>query len=149
MAIGYVSFKGLRKFHDPQMPFAVDIGPTGNGSVVEPEIATLRGLGAWLKKAGKSIYATDYWFISPQESSNIRFTTTPLAFYITTLSSPTPSFTVNSPVPLLAHDTITLLGGSGQALNFTIEGETGAVTIHVPAAEAEKVSDAWAFEIVY
>ncbi|KAF8515270.1 glycoside hydrolase [Gautieria morchelliformis] len=127
----------------------LDIGPTGNGSVVEPEVTTLRGLGAWLAKAGKSIYATDYWFIGPQESSNIRFTTTPLAFYITTISSPSPSFTVNSPVPLLAHDTITLLGGSGQALNFTIEGETGAVTIQVPATEAEKVSDAWAFEVLY
>ena len=127
----------------------MDIGPTGNGSVVEPEITTLRGLGAWLEKAGKSIYATDYWFIGPQESSNIWFTTTPLAFYIITVSSPTPSFTVNSLVPLLAHDTITLLGGSGQPLNFTIKDETGAVTIYVPAAEAAKVSDAWAFEFVY
>ena len=125
----------------------MDIGPTGNGSVVQPEVTTLRGLGAWLEQAGKSIYATDYWFIGPQESSNIRFTTTPLAFYITTTTTPTPSFTINSPIPLLAHDTITLLGGSGEPLNFTIE--TGAVIINVPAAEAEKVSDAWAFEIAY
>ncbi|KAF8577472.1 glycoside hydrolase family 29 protein [Ramaria rubella] len=127
----------------------LDIGPMGNGTVVGPEVTTLRGIGAWLDKAGKSIYATDYWFIGPQESSNIRFTTTPLAFYITTTTSPSPSFKVESPIPLLANDKITLLGGTGMPLKFAIENETGAVTIDVPAAEAAKMSDAWAFEIVY
>jgi alpha-L-fucosidase len=120
-----------------------------NGTVVGPEVTTLQGLGAWLEKAGKSIYATDYWFIGPQESSNIRFTTTPLAFYITTMTLPSPSFTVTSPVPVLTNDTITLLGGSGNPLNFAIAQDTGVVTIDVPASEAAMVSDAWAFEIVY
>lgn len=128
---------------------SVDIGPTGNGSVVEPEVTTLRGIGAWLKKSGKAIYATDYWFVGPQESSNLRFTTTPLAFYITTLTNPSPSFTITSPVPILSSDSITMLGGSGKALDFHIDNKTGAVTISVPASEAKLVNDAWAFEVVY
>jgi len=127
----------------------LDIGPTGNGSVVQPEIDTLRGIGAWLQKTGKSVYATDYWFITPQESSNIRFTTTPLAFYITNIDNPSPSFTVESPVPILPQDKMTLLGGSGKALKFSIDNRTGAVTINVPASEAALVSDAWVFEVVY
>lgn len=119
-----------------------------NGTVVTPEVKTLQGLGSWLKIAGKSIYATDYWFITPQESSNIRFTTTPLAFYITSTSNPSPSFRIVSPVPILTSDKITLLGGSGKALKFSIDS-SGALTINVPESEASTVSDAWVFEVVY
>jgi len=126
----------------------VDIGPMANGTVVTPEVKTLQGLGSWLKIAGKSIYATDYWFITPQESSNIRFTTTPLAFYITSTSNPSPSFRIVSPVPILTSDKITLLGGSGKALKFSIDS-SGALTINVPESEASTVSDAWVFEVVY
>lgn len=149
METGYVSPRLLGEIFTHSYFILVDIGPTGNGSVVAPEVTTLRGLGAWLKKSGKSIYATDYWFIGPQESSNLRFTTTPLAFYITTISNPSPSFDVRSPVPILANDTVTLLGGSGNSLKFTIAEDSGILTIDVPDEEAAMVSDAWAFEIVY
>lgn len=125
----------------------MDIGPTGNGSVVEPEVTTLRGLGSWLQKAGKALYATDYWFIGPQESSNLRFTTTPLAFYITTLDRPSPSFTVRSPVPVMSGDKITLLGGSGEELKFEVNDSE--VIIFVSENEASLVNDAWAFQVLY
>ncbi|GJJ15485.1 hypothetical protein Clacol_009763 [Clathrus columnatus] len=122
----------------------LDIGPMKNGSIVEPEVTTLRGMGSWLKNAGKAIYATDYWFIGPQESSNLRFTTTPLAFYITTLTLPTPSFSIRSPVPILNGDEITLLGGSGEKLKFEVNDDE--VIIYVSENEASLVKDAWAFE---
>lgn len=125
----------------------MDIGPTGNGSVVEPEVTTLHGLGSWLQIAGKALYATDYWFIGPQESSNLRFTTTPLAFYIATLAWPSPSFAVRSPVPVMKGDRITLLGGSGGELEFEVNDDE--VIIFVNENEASLVNDAWAFEVVY
>lgn len=94
-------------------------------------------------------------FRTPQESTSLRFTTTDSAFYITSVVSPSPSFKVVSPVPVLPTDTVTLLGGSGAALNFTIGGEEeagegeGVLTVHVSAEEAGMVKYAWAFEVKY
>ncbi|EIM87573.1 glycoside hydrolase [Stereum hirsutum FP-91666 SS1] len=133
----------------------LDIGPKGDGTVVEPEITTLTAIGDWLSHSGAAIYGTYYWFRTPQESTSLRFTTTDSAFYITTLVSPSPSFKVVSPVPVLPTDIITLLGGSGTALNFTIGGpeeggeEEGVLTVHVSAEEAGMVKYAWAFEVKY
>lgn len=102
-----------------------------------------------------TIATSPHRFRTPQESTSLRFTTTDSAFYITTLVSPSPSFKVVSPVPVLPTDTITLLGGSGTALNFTIGGpevggeEEGVLTVHVSAEEAGMVKYAWAFEVKY
>lgn len=60
-----------------------------------------------------------------------------------------------SPVPVLPTDRITLLGGSGATLEFTVGGGEGGddeevmLTIEVPEEEAKLVQYAWAFEVRY
>jgi alpha-L-fucosidase len=68
--------------------FLLDIGPQANGSILEVEQRNLREAGTWINDHAEAIFNTTYWFVTPEEGDNVRFTTTMDAFYILVLAKP-------------------------------------------------------------
>jgi alpha-L-fucosidase len=78
----------------------------------------------------------------------VRFTTTVDAFYIIAIERPTDStFTIEGPVPVKQGDTMTMLGGSGEALTW--RSTDSGIEIDIDQDELDSVSFAWAFKIAY
>ena len=90
----------------------LDIGPTANGTIIAIEQQNLRVAGAWIRSHAEAIFNTTYWFITPEEGDTIRFTQNTNAFYITTLYPPNSTLVINSPVPYVGGDQITVVGGN-------------------------------------
>ncbi|KAK5156819.1 hypothetical protein LTR04_005540 [Oleoguttula sp. CCFEE 6159] len=63
--------------------FLLDVGPQANGTIIAIEQQNLRQAGVWIRSHGEAIFNTTYWFVTPQEGTEIRFTQTMDAFYIT------------------------------------------------------------------
>jgi len=132
--------------------YLLDIGPTSNGSVI-PEMTTpLLEIGDWLNKSGEAIYGTRPYWIVPADSTSghtdVRFTTKPDAFYIIAISNITGgALTTPAPVPIAKNDVVTLLGGSGKVLKWSVTN--GVLKIEVPEDELSKMSIAWAFKVAY
>ncbi|KAI0475354.1 glycoside hydrolase [Xylariaceae sp. FL0804] len=91
--------------------FLLDIGPTANGTIVQVEQDNLRAAGAWIRDHGEAIYNTTYWSITPAEGDALRFTQTADAFYISALYAPNATLVVDSPVPYVSGDAVTVVGG--------------------------------------
>lgn len=82
------------------------------GTIVAIEQDNLRAAGAWIKSHGEAIFNTTYWTITPEEGLAVRFTQTLDAFYISTLYAPNSTLVLNSPVPYLSGDQVTVVGGN-------------------------------------
>ncbi|QRW24710.1 alpha-L-fucosidase [Rhizoctonia solani] len=96
--------------------YLLDVGPTATGEII-PEMTTpLLQAGQWLSHSGPAIYSTRYWSVGPADTTyNLRFTTTPEAFYIIALSRPQGGILKTlMPIPILEGDEVRLLGGSGK-----------------------------------
>jgi alpha-L-fucosidase len=109
-------------------------------------------IGTWLSKAGDAIYGTRPWFIMSADTTpgfaDVHFTTAADAFYIIAVSTITGgSLRTPAPVPIAANDTVTMLGGTGNALNWTVTD--GVLEIPVSDAELAMTDIAWAFKIAY
>ncbi|KAK7047364.1 hypothetical protein VNI00_006595 [Paramarasmius palmivorus] len=140
--------------------YLIDVGPTGNGSIVEPSRKSLDGVGRWLggDKAGggggEAIYDTQYWYVA-QEDGDLRFTTKPDAFYIISLHYPVNGvIRTQLPLPVKEGDIIRFLGpqGEGTALDWCwVENdEEGAVfELYLDEEELKHTQDAWAFKASY
>ncbi|KAI0036162.1 glycoside hydrolase family 29 protein [Vararia minispora EC-137] len=153
---GYQNANGiLPKFIDMVSKggnYLLDIGPTANGSIVPEMTEPLLTIGSWLNKAGEAIYSTRPWFITPEDMTSgfadVRFTTTTDAFYIIALSAISGGgLRTPAPVPIVANDTVTMLGGTGQPLNWTVSD--GVLEIQVSDAELAMTEIAWAFKVAY
>ncbi|KAG8735161.1 hypothetical protein FRC10_010916 [Ceratobasidium sp. 414] len=129
--------------------YLLDVGPTAEGTIIEPMTTPLLETGKWLAHSGEAIYSTKYWPIQPADTdNNLRFTTTPEAFYMIALSQPSGGIVKTSaPVPILQGDVVTLLGGSGKALNWSMDGQ--GLVVAVGDEEIAMVGSAWAFKIQY
>ena len=92
--------------------FLLDVGPTANGTIIDVEQNALREAGKWIKSHGEAIYGTKYWFITPQEGEALRFTHNDDAFYIHTLYQPNATLVIDSPVPWVQGDQVTVVGGT-------------------------------------
>ncbi|KAJ7598895.1 glycoside hydrolase [Mycena floridula] len=129
--------------------YLIDIGPTANGSIVEPSASSLLKVGSWLKFAGEAIYDTQYWYVAAQEDA-LRFTTKPDAFYIISLEYPiTGIIRATLPLPIRQGDVATFLApnGTGKALKW--HWTNGVFELFADETELALVDDAWAFKITY
>lgn len=128
--------------------YLLDVGPTADGLIIEHMTTPLLETGKWLAYSGEAIYSTKYWPIRPADTEhNLRFTTTPSAFYILALSRPSGGLKTSAPVPILQGDVVTLLGGSGTQLNWY--QTDGMLIVDVGDEELDLVEYAWAFKIQY
>lgn len=92
--------------------FLLDIGPTANGTIIAVEQDNLREAGKWINSHAEAIFNTTYWFVTPEEGDTVRFTQNSNAFFITTLYPPNGTLVLDSPVPYVPGDKVTVVGGN-------------------------------------
>lgn len=130
--------------------FLLDVGPQANGTVIEVEQRNLREAGTWIKSHGEAIFNTTYWFVTPEEGDDVRFTTTPDAFYILNLAKPSSSLVLTSPIPWVSGDQVRVVGGhkSGEVVP-TKKLSDGSVELKISPEVANADQYAWVFKIEY
>ena len=130
--------------------FLLDVGPKANGQILDVEQKNLREAGVWIKAHGEAIFNTTYWFVTPQEGENVRFTTTPDAFYILTLVQPDTHLVLTSPIPWVKGDKVTVVGGSKSGEEVPSEMlDDGSIQLTVSEAVVDADYYAWVFKITY
>lgn len=134
--------------------FLLDIGPMANGSVLDVEAALLREAGAWIKGHAEAVFNTTYWFVAPQEGDDVRFTTTPDAFYVLVMNQLNASLTLASPIPWTEGDQVTVVGGDlhGQVVpSEAVVTEDGQAAISFEISDEVQAADkwTWVFKIAY
>jgi len=131
--------------------YLLDIGPKADGTIISEMTDPLLEVGGWLNSSGEAIYGTRPWWISPGDSTagftDIRFTIKLDAFYIIAVSRPNGNLTTPAPIPIAPGDTVTMLGGSGDALDWSTND--GIFSVSVSDAELDHVQYAWAFKVSY
>jgi alpha-L-fucosidase len=130
--------------------FLLDIGPMANGTIVDAEKESLKEAGKWIKSHGEAIFNTTYWHVTPQEGTNIRFTTTLDAFYISVLEKPNGTLTLESPIPWVEGDEIKVVGGtiSGNIVSSSTNTD-GKVEINISEEIVGADEFVWVFKIEY
>ena len=130
--------------------FLLDVGPLPNGTILQTEQDTLREAGLWIRSHAEAIFNTMYWFVTPQEGPNVRFTTTQDAFYILMMTRPNGTLVLKSPIPLFGGDQVTIVGGdlAGTLVPAQILPDWSIMlTLNESVAEADRY--AWVFKITY
>ncbi|KAK7992123.1 hypothetical protein PG988_000917 [Apiospora saccharicola] len=137
--------------------FLLDIGPTQTGEIVEVEQRHLREAGAWIKDHGEAIFNTTYWGVTPQyvdaaTDTDVRFTMTMDAFYISVLNQTADGSVVirDTPVPWVEGDQVTIVGGqmAGQSVGVDSLGENG-IRLNITHEMWEADKWAWVFKLIY
>lgn len=130
--------------------FLLDVGPTANGTIIAVEQANLRAAGQWIKSHAEAIYNTTYWFVTPEEGQAVRFTQNSDAFYITTLYPPNGTLVLDSPVPYVSGDVVTVVGGSmsGAIVPSKLLGN-GSLQLTVSEAVQKADQYSWVFKIPF
>jgi alpha-L-fucosidase len=130
--------------------FLLDVGPTANGTIIAVEQQHLREAGVWIKSHAEAIFNTTYWFVTPEEGDNIRFTQTLDAFYIHCMAQPNGTIVLESPVPYVPGDQITVVGGyyNGSVVPSQ-KASNGSLVITVSDDVAAADDWAWVFKITY
>lgn len=120
------------------------------GTIVAIEQDNLRAAGAWIKSHGEAIFNTTYWTITPEEGLAVRFTQTLDAFYISTLYAPNSTLVLNSPVPYLSGDQVTVVGGNLSGTVVPSELLTNG-SLRLNISEEVKAADeyTWVFKIAF
>lgn len=133
--------------------YLLDIGPVGNGSILDIEALHLRQAGAWIKDHGEAIFNTTNWFITPQEGDNIRFTRTTDAFYILVMNQVNSTLMLTSPTPWIDGDVVTVVGGSsnGTIVPSQLVTVQGQPTLQLVVSDEVQAADqwTWVFKISY
>lgn len=130
--------------------FLLDVGPTANGTIIEIEQRNLRIAGAWIKDHAEAIFNTTYWFVTPEEGQAVRFTQNSNAFYITTLYPPNSSLVLDSPVPYVPGDEVTVLGGnqSGTVVPSQLLAN-GSLELTISDEVRDADNFAWVFKVAF
>ena len=130
----------------------LNIGPRADGSIPQVEIDNLREAGSWIAVHKEAIFNTTYWFQKAEvrnDDTNVRFTQTNDALYITSLHKPTAGkLVVEAPLPILVGDKVSLLGSrSGGDLQWEFDGNT--LTVLFEEETLDGTEHAWVLKIEY
>ncbi|KAK8098567.1 glycoside hydrolase family 29 protein [Apiospora kogelbergensis] len=119
--------------------FLLDVGPTETGEIPEIEQRNLRQAGAWLKDHSESVYGTTYWSVTPQfinasTNTDVRFTMTMDAFYISVLNQTTNNIVEihDTPVPWIEEDRVTIVGGQMAGQVVSVHRLGNGIRLDVP-----------------
>lgn len=127
----------------------LDIGPKNDGTIPEIMSKGLRDAGDWIATHNESIFDTRYWR-STAGSGNIRYTTSPDAFYIHVINTPSTSLKIPDRIPFVSGDMVTIVGGR---MNGTVvpavRNSDGTVTLTLTQAMINADKWSWAFKISY
>lgn len=130
--------------------FLLDVGPTANGTILDVEKQHLRQAGAWINSHAEAIFNTTYWFVTPEEGDNVRFTTSQDAFYIHSLVKPNSTLTLSSPIPWVSRDKVTVVGGRMHgSVVPSRKSSDGSVMLSISREVAAADQYAWVFKITY
>ncbi|KAI7341679.1 glycoside hydrolase family 29 protein [Hortaea werneckii] len=136
--------------------FLLDIGPRADGSILEIEKRNLRAAGEWIAEHGEAIFGTDYWFLTPSEGEDVRFTKNDEGFFILSLAPPNGSIVLESPVPYVEGDQVVVVGGGMDGVvvpTRLVERGPGNVGGKLEIMVSQEVRDAdrycWVFKIPY
>ena len=133
--------------------FLLDVGPQANGTIIAVEQENLRQGGVWIKDHAEAIFNTTYWFITPEENqgtSQIRFTQTLDAFYIISLSQPNGSIILDSPVPWVEGDAVSIVGGNASGTMVpSSKFSNGSLLLNISDEVTQADQYAWVFKISY
>lgn len=133
--------------------YLLDIGPRGNGSIPEIEAQHLREAGKWIKNHGEAIFNTTSWFVTSQEGKDVRFTTTMDAFYVFVMNQLNSSLLLTSPVPWIAGDKVTVVGGNLHGTivpsSFSMVGSQPLLRLDISDAVRRADKWVWVFKITY
>lgn len=119
------------------------------GVIVDIEQRNLRAAGVWIKSHAEAIFNTTYWSITPEEGDTVRFTQTPDAFYISTIYAPNDTLVLNSPVPYVDGDEVTVVGGNMSGTVVPSQLSDGRLTLTISEDVKNADEYAWVFKIAF
>ncbi|KAF9517083.1 glycoside hydrolase family 29 protein [Hydnum rufescens UP504] len=120
--------------------YLLNIGPDGDGVVPPPVAERLLAIGSWLQHSGECIYGTASGIssLSGEMLAHLRMSTYS-TFCIISLDRPHGEIVmIDTPIPLLQNDTISLLGAGTLGENLHWANHNGKYTIKVPNAALDK-----------
>jgi alpha-L-fucosidase len=124
--------------------YVLNIGPRADGTIPEPMVTRLQGIGAWLAINGPAIYDTRPW--TQAGSGNVRFTVgNDGAFYIIALAWPGHQLVVDAPIPAGTNSQIVLLGSDRVPLSFTKAGSRLNITMPAGGNQQAATRSQYAF----
>jgi alpha-L-fucosidase len=128
--------------------YVLNIGPRADGTIAEPLVNRLKGIGDWLEINGEAIYATRTW--TRPGAGAVRYTIGKHGRrYVIALGWPGRELVIDGPAPIPDHAKIVLLGSDGRPLRWRRSGST--VRITMPAGgnlpRATRSRHAFAFRI--
>jgi len=131
--------------------FLLDVGPTAEGTIIDVEQRHLREAGVWIKSHEEAIFNTTYWFVTPEEGDEVRFTLSQDAFYIHTLARPNSTLALTSPVPWVEGDKVTVVGGKMHGAVVPSHKASSGSGLVLSVSEEIAAADqyAWVFKIAY
>ncbi|KAI0769990.1 glycoside hydrolase superfamily [Fomes fomentarius] len=130
--------------------FLLDVGPMANGTILEVEQKNLREAGMWIKSHAEAVFGTRFWGVTPQEGESLRFMTSEDAFYVLVLDRPEGRLVIESPVPWVQGDKVTIVGGyMAGAVVPSWKGNGRGVVLEVSKEVADADEFVWVFKITY
>ena len=136
----------------------LDVGPRADGTIVQPEIDSLREAGKWIRSHGEALFNTTYWFVQTEikeEGLDVRFTQTDDAFYVLFLERPIVEegvVKVPAPLPIVHGDEVSLLSvEGGENLAWNLSGTEGrkVLNINVEGTLLDLDEFYWVFKVKY
>ncbi|KAL7417418.1 alpha-L-fucosidase-domain-containing protein [Mrakia frigida] len=140
--------------------YLLNVGPTGEGEIIDAMSSRLLKVGRWLETNGRAIYDTNPFallpeLVVPEKKLNLRFTRTENSFFILSLSKPKSVFIIPARLPILEGDRISFLGRKGPVeVDWEWVEEKGELRILIgevgnARVELDREKVAWVFEVEY